>query len=138
MKPSEEIKGLLQMAKELRKVSAGECDRYLKEHTSADKHGFGFNLNERFNSMTAHNVSYDSWIGYYGSSSCTTWLHFNDPVRFWKYFDTWLNQHQYEVLGGIAELFEKEAKSKIETLRNERDSLSELLAQLEGAEDEGK
>ena len=134
MKASEEIKGLLRMAKELRKVSTGACDQYLKEHTDADKHGFGFNLNNRFNSTSAHTITYDSWLGYYGISSSSTWLHFNDSVRFWKYFDAWINQHQKEVLGGMADLFEKEAKAKTEGLRKERDSLSEMIAQLEGGD----
>ena len=134
MKASEEINGLLRMAKELRKVSTGECDKFLKEHSSVDKHGFGFNLYERFNSTTEHTLRYDSWLGYYGNSSCSTWLHFNDSVRFWKFFEIWINQHQKEVLGGMAELFEKEAKAKTEELIKERDGLSEMIAQLEGGD----
>jgi hypothetical protein len=70
-----------------------------------DKHGFGFNLDSRFSSFRVE-VSLDSWSGYYGNSSCSTFISVCDREEAANALVSWLNKNRAQVLAGMAEIIE--------------------------------
>lgn len=65
---------------------------------TCDKHGFGFNIYDRF-SGGKQTISIDSWTGYYGNSSCSTAIRV-DTV-FFDYFTRWLNLNKHKIMEEI-------------------------------------
>lgn len=70
---------------------------------SCDKYDLGFNKDSRFSSWKGE-VSLDSWLGYYGSSSCSIGLSIGDKDAFSRYFLKVLNEKVEEILERIISL----------------------------------
>lgn len=102
------------------------------ERQSIDKYGRGFNTNF-YNYLAAqeHKVTYSSWKGYFGDSSCSTILKIGCNELFWECFDKYLNEHQDEVLNGIADMMEKELQSSIDVIVQERDLLNKMIEEVQ-------
>jgi len=125
------VQALLDDAKMLRTVK-NDLVKIIKDKPNIDKYGAGFCLDKRF-SMFETTVSFDSWIGHYGSSSCSTFSHAIKPEEVRKAFIQYLKTHEDEILfwmskflvdqanslGGVVKKELEEAKLAIEKLQSE-------------------
>lgn len=97
-----------------------------------DKYGRGFNkARDNFSAAGQHFLTYSSWKGYYGDSGCTTILSLNQREIFWNCFDKYINEHQDEILNGIADIMEKELQSSIDVIVQERDLLTKMIEEVQ-------
>lgn len=105
-------------------------EKYLSTaaRSSCDKHGWGFNQDSRFSIFKAE-VSLDSWVGWYGNSSCTTPGDIANKDLFVKYFVKWLDRHSDRMLSEIADMMEKDSlkakEKRIEELQTELERLQQ-------------
>ena len=97
----------------------------------ADKKGFGFNSDSRFPSFTIEKLRFDTWLGYYGNSSCSTWLNICDSVLFTQAFTAVLNRDALKLLADIADYLEKISQG---AKKKEIAELRMRLTALEGVE----
>lgn len=92
-----------------------------------DKHDFGFNRDGRFSAFSVR-VNLDSWIGHWGSSSCSTFLHVPDRGAAEVAFLEYLNLHVWEIMEGIADIIDRgngaAKEAYVEELRAELDRLA--------------
>lgn len=109
----------------------GANEKYLKENPQIDKHGYGFNIDGRFDAAGKHTVSYDSWLGKYGNSGSSTWLDISSKELFWKCFDAFLNRHQDTILAGVADLMAAEVKKNVDELQKKIDELNKTIEEIE-------
>jgi len=93
-------------------ADAGEND------PSIDKHGIGFNVNSKF-SLFEVTVSYDAYIGHYGSSGCSTFKGLNNSKYIASLFVEYVQSNEIKILNWIADRLEQEAKSMIDKANNE-------------------
>lgn len=105
MNTADEFKKLERTTQQLR----GAQDKFRKERSapSADKTGFGFNLDDRFSSLKV-TLALDSWVGYYGSSSCSRVVNIEDTEAAKRALVKWMNIHLGEILAGMADIVEQE------------------------------
>lgn len=91
-----------------------------------DKTGFGLNLDSRFSGIKIE-VSIDSWLGYYGSSSCSTIFNCYNPEVFKKAFLTVLRSGFLDLMCETASQIEREAgQAKEAEIARLEDRLAEL------------
>lgn len=95
--------------------------------TTVDKYGFGFNLDRRFTAFSVR-VNLDSWTGYWGSSSCSRFLHLPDKAAAELAFVEYLNAHHYDILTGMADIIDARNGKAKQAYENE---LRAELARLE-------
>ena len=107
-------------------------ENFIIDHQDCDKHGLGFNLDDRFNAARSHSVSFDSWKGYYGNSSCSSYLRdIYNTDKFWKYFDEYLNDHKEEILNYISYKFNDEIIKNVDVIKGEIDDLNNIIKELD-------
>lgn len=88
--------------------SYANYNKALKE-SSTDKFGLGFNKDSRFSAGSTQ-LHLDSWLGYYGSSSCSWAIDFGGKSDlFYSLLTKYLNNHIDEILTWII----SEAKSEM-------------------------
>jgi len=97
-----------------------------KYNSQCDKNAYGFNLDNRFSSMSL-TVSFDSWRGYYGNSGCSTAIHLGDPEIAKLAFVKYLNAHKDEILLWMSEAIKKRAETYRSDAEKELDDLNKLL-----------
>lgn len=97
-----------------------------KANRSLDKYGAGFNLDGRFSAFKVA-VSFDSWNGYYGNSSCSCVGPQIDHEDAKKYLVAALNVHKRVIFQTMAELMEKDAESMIEPAKKELEQFTEMM-----------
>lgn len=116
----------------LYKFCNGGAIRY--ESGKIDKFGTGFNRDGRFSLAGEHKISYDSWVGSYGCSDCSTQIKFRDDTArfiFWQSFDEYLNEHQDEILNEICKKINKKLSTETDSIKKKISELNELLASLD-------
>jgi hypothetical protein len=106
----------------------GATELYTKTVAPAtcDKHGIGFNKDNRFTAFEV-SVRFSSWAGWYGSSSCSSVISFSDPDAVKNAFIKYLNSNWQQIFDALADIIEKESiesKNKyIADLKNELERL---------------
>lgn len=97
---------------------------------TCDKHGFGFNIDDRF-SGGRKTISVDSWTGWYGNSSCSTAIRV-DTV-FFDYFVRWLNLNKHKIMEEVISSMKKDLKVfVVSEISSVEQRLKELKAVQEG------
>lgn len=113
-----------QTIEQLRSVT--DTYRALTSDKNCDKKGIGFNRDGRFASLKL-DLSFDSWKGYFGNSSCSRVIHFSDADLVRKAFVAYLNRHYAEIFAEMADSLEDEAtvakEARIAKLEAELESL---------------
>jgi hypothetical protein len=95
-----------------------------------DKHDASFNIDSRFSSFAVQ-LSFDSYLGYYGSSSCSTFMSCNADLAK-KYLVRAINFHNEAIFKSMAEMMRADAdgltvkaREEIAAMQHMVDSLSE-------------
>ena len=112
-------------------TSSGLRDFFQKFETASsnercDKHGASFNSDNRF-SVFATNISFNSWTGYYGSSSCSTFSTQIDNKVASKLFILAVNEMKEDIFAKMAEIGLKQAKEMEAQARGEIEKMTALL-----------
>ena len=115
----------------------GGYERQCKEPTCY-KYKRGFNINDRFSGTGKHALSLDSNYGYYGSSSCSTFLYVNSKDLFWECFYAWLNANMKTVMLGVADEMQKRLSRFRDCVIAERYRMNTLLERIGGEEKHGE
>lgn len=104
-----------------------DYNKFLKviQQSTCDKHGMGFNLDDRFTGGVIE-LSIDSWKGYYGNSGCTAGFRIDDTFK--EYFVKYLNKHFSQIIEETFALMEKDLTDYIDDeIDSQRKRLSALL-----------
>lgn len=104
-------------------------EKYARDQ-SCDKKGYGFNKDDRFAAFKL-NVSFDSWSGYYGNSSCGSILHVSDKEIVHKAFIEALNLNQQLIFATMAKLMLSEAEGLTAKAKQELVALQNLIAEFD-------
>lgn len=90
-----------------------------------DKHGAGFGVDNRFSAFKVE-VSFDSYTGYYGSSSCSSALSVEREI-VQPFFTRALNTHKAAIFATMAALMNTEAASLTGKARAEIAALQAMM-----------
>lgn len=112
-----QIKELLKDANTLRTIHKQMADTIM-DNPNIDKYGIGFNVNSKF-SLFEVTVSYDAYIGHYGSSGCSTFKGLNNSKYIPSLFVEYVRSNEVKILNWIADRLEQEAESMIDKANNE-------------------
>jgi len=123
MKKLDEVKELIKNVSAIRNFVNATLQKY-KSDTRIDKLDYGFNKDKRFAACNGVTVTFDSLVGSYGSSSCSTIVNLSSDI-FNKHLLRYLNNNKHTIMLAIADSIEKDAKS----LRSEAEK--ELQAELD-------
>lgn len=93
-----------------------------------DKKGYGFGRDDRFSGFFLK-TSFDSWAGYYGSSSCGTIFHAYHTDLLNDYLVKALNVHQRELFATVAKLMLDDAAALVSAAEQEILEQQRLLAE---------
>lgn len=123
------IKSLLSMSEAL----SGFWDRYWKavSDPKCDKHEAGFNKDSRFSGFTV-SLSFDSLTGYYGSSSCSTFMRLPSETVA-PFITRAINEHCGLIFDTAARLMREEAATLKDKAAAEIAAMQATLDALEGA-----
>ena len=125
LKSLEKIRSLKKSASDQKGFNARYAE--ITSDPKCDKHGFGFNRDNRFCNFKA-TVSFDSWKGYYGNSGCST-----VPMNLFeasKYFVAALNQHQELIFETMAALMVADAIGLKQKAEEEIQKATDLLKEI--------
>lgn len=122
--------------KRLKAFASGGAKRV--PNADMDKVATGFNCDDRFSMCGKHTLTYDTKIGFFGNSGCTTQISFNEDTYklFWRNFDAYLNEHQDQILMEVAKKMEKEMAKEIAVVEERIKDLNAFMAELQGINDE--
>lgn len=120
------IKSLRSTSAALAGFHAGYEAKYAPDKL-CDKKGFGFNRDDRFSAFKL-SISFDSWHGYYGGSSCSRILSV-DPDAAKLFIVKALEVHQREIFATAARLMREEAAALTGKASEELARLQEMLAE---------
>ena len=95
-----------------------------------DKHGKGFNSDDRFTAFKK-TIYFGAKAGDYGSSSTYSQLHLCNSENVGNALVKWLNQNEELVFQGMAEILRKEAGELLSEAREEVAEVNEFLDGLE-------
>lgn len=113
-----------QSAKAIRESLANHIEKI--RHPQCDKHGLGFNLDERFQSSKI-TLTLDSWLGYYGNSGCSTSISVGDSKVFNAAFISELNARLPDLLLATADRLDAAARASVDAeIAAAEDRLAEL------------
>jgi hypothetical protein len=129
-KKYDEMKELIYTAETIKKTLK-EYDNITNNNQNCDKKGKGFNRDERFTTFSMK-LSIDSWLGYYGNSSCSRIIDVGDEGIFKKYFLQILNKYFDKLLLETAE------KIMDEAILLKEEALNELKTEIEKIEKLGQ
>lgn len=128
MKKLEEVKLLRKNVSGIRDFFDVRLPKF-KADSRVDKLRYGFNIDNRFEACKGVTITFDSLVGSFGSSDCSTVVNLTSDI-FNKHLVKYLNSNMREVMLAIADSIEKDAKSlKDEAekeLQTELDKLKEL------------
>lgn len=128
MKKLEELKELRKNVFSIRNFLNVSIQKY-KSDSRIDKLGYGFNIDGRFSACKGVTITFDSLVGSYGSSDCSTIVRLS-PDIFNKHLLKYLNVNKHLIMEKIADSIEKEAKALRQEaekeLQSELDKLKEL------------
>ena len=123
-----EVKELRRNVSAIRNFFNENLQKY-KSDSRCDKFDYGFNLDDRFKACQGKAITFDSWAGYYGSSSCSTVVNLSSEI-FNKHLLRYLNNNKHTIMLSIADSIEKDASSlkgeAEKELQAELDKLKEL------------
>ena len=97
--------------------------------SSVDKHGFGFNKDSRFASFSLK-LTFDNWMGHYGSSSCSTIMSLSNTDMVEKALIRYLNKNVDNVLRGVAEEMESDYLNMKSELESDIEQMQKLLSEI--------
>ena len=126
------IKALKANANSFANFHAHYSEKYAPD-SHCDKKGYGFNKDDRFTAFKM-TVSFDSWAGYYGNSSCGSILGVSDQDIVKKAFIEALNVNQKLIFATMAKLMTAEAESLTAKAKDEIAALQALIAEFDGPE----
>lgn len=128
MKKLDEVKELRKNVSAIRNFLNATLQKR-KADLRIDKLEYGFNKDKRFAACDGVTVTFDSFVGSYGSSSCSTIVNLSSDV-FNKHLLRYLNNNKHTIMLAIADSIEKDAislKGEVEKeLQAELDKLKEL------------
>lgn len=128
MKKLDEVKELRRNVSAIRNFLNSTLQKY-KSDTRIDKLEYGFNQDKRFSACNGVTITFDSLVGSYGSSSCSTIVNLSSDI-FNKHLLKYLNNNKHTIMLAIADSIEKDAislKGEAEKeLQAELDKLKEL------------
>lgn len=128
MKKLDEVKELRKNVSAIRNFLNATLQKY-KSDSRIDKLDYGFNKDKRFAACNGVTITFDSLVGSFGSSSCSTIVNLSSDI-FNKHLLKYLNNNKHTIMLAIADSIEKDAKSlKGEAereLQAELDKLKEL------------
>ena len=127
IKKLEELKELRRNVSAIRNFLNSTLQKY-KSDTRIDKLDYGFNKDKRFAACNGVTITFDSLVGSYGSSSCSTIVNLSSDI-FNKHLLKYLNDNKHSIMEKIANSIEKEAIN----LKN--DAEKELQAELDKLKD---
>lgn len=130
-----EIYELDRAIKALEKFSTGGAIRKPVPKRNIDKCHAEFNRDDRFSMAGNHTVYYSSNYGYYGDSSCYTQIELPKSCRalFWECFDSYLNEHQDEILLAICKKMKVALAEDNDVVKEKIEELTALYNELNGA-----
>lgn len=131
-KTIDRIKALKTEANSFSKFHAHYAEKYASDK-NCDKKGYGFNQDDRFAAFKVA-VSFDSWSGYYGNSSCGSILSVSNKEIVQKAFIDALNQNQQLIFATMAKLMLSEAEGLTAKAKQELAALQSLIAEFDTAE----
>ena len=108
-------------------------DEKYKSDSHCDKKGFGFNRDDRFAAFKIA-ISFDSWAGYYGNSSCGVILGSHNSELMKSAFVKALNQNQKLIFATMEKIMLAEAESLTATAKAELAALQSLIAEFDTPE----
>lgn len=120
----ERIRSLRTEAHKLATFHEGFAKQYASD-SKCDKKGFGFGKDNRFAAFKV-STSFDSWTGYYGSSSCCRALSINEKAA--EFIVKAMNVHQKEIFATAARLMREEAATLTDSAAEELAALQQMLA----------
>lgn len=105
---------------------------HLRKDSRNDKLGCGFGVDNRFAAFSVA-VSFDSYVGTYGNSSCARILGV-DEALVKPFITKALNVHQRAILATAAELMRTEAATMTAKAREEIAALQKMVDELSTAQ----
>jgi len=123
----DKIKSLLKDSETLSTLTSKFHEAISK--SNCDKHGLAFNADSRHSILCA-NVSLTGWTGYYGSSSCSTFVHLQSEKDCHEFFVKALNKNMKLILDDMAKFAKDEAISLKTAAEKEINDASEILNSL--------
>lgn len=106
----------------------------LSENPKCDKLGAAFDADSRFTSFKVE-VSFDSWKGYYGSSSCSSIGRF-DSETIRNYFVRALNIKKREIFEEMARMIGDDLASQIQVVEKHISKLQNFVDEYKPKEKE--
>lgn len=98
-----------------------------------DKYKKGFNADDRFKCMSAH-VYFTAYTGAYGSSSVGSFLYLNSEKELGIALVQYLKNNEEDVIKGVAAILDEKAKSLVVAAKEEVESASALIVDIEDYE----
>ncbi len=134
-----EIYELDRAIKALEKFCTGGAIRKEIPARNIDKCHAEFNYDNRYSMAGSHTVFYSSNYGYYGDSNCRTQIELPQSCRelFWKCFDSYINEHQDEILLAICKKMKVALAEDNAVVKQKIEELTALYNELNG-EDSAK
>lgn len=121
------IKSLMRAEKSL--LTFNERFRAETDKQSCDKFGAGFNEDSRFSAFSVK-VSFDSWVGYYGNSSCSTFGPYTAADNS-KYFIKAINKNRDLIFEAMADLIKHDYTTMLSEAKNELQKANDLINSIE-------
>ena len=118
MENLERIKKLRTNAGAIRELFVQKIPKWLKDPKHYDKVGWGFNIDNRFQSCSNATISFDSYMEVYGDSGCGRECSLEADI-FHNHFVKYLNKNKELIMLEIANSIELEAKSLKEKAEQE-------------------
>lgn len=125
----EKMKSLKSNANALKLFHEMYSQKY-ESDKNCDKKGYGFNKDDRFAAFKV-TVTFDTWKGYYGNSSCSTILSITDKDAVTKAFVEAINQNHKLIFATMAKLMLAEAESMAGKAKEELAALQSLIAEFD-------
>lgn len=130
-KTIDRIKALKSAATSFATFHTHYSEKYASD-SHCDKKGYGFNRDDRFAAFRM-TVSFDSWAGYYGNSSCGSILSVSDSDLVKKAFIEALNINQKLIFATMAKIMTAEAESLTSKAKEEIAALQALVSEFDTA-----
>lgn len=129
MKNLEQIKRLRKNSDGIKRLFEKKIPAWESDKRTYDKIGWGFNTDSRFKACKGIEVSFDSHMGTYGDSGCSSQLDLDSDI-FNSHFLKYLNAHKKEIMLAVASSIDKEAATMVSDAEKELKEQSEYLRRL--------
>ncbi|MCX5581452.1 hypothetical protein [Kaistia terrae] len=125
-KTIDRIKALRREAANFEGFHALYATKYAPD-SNCDKKGFGFGRDDRYSAFKI-GVSFDSWSGYYGNSSCGRIMNVQHQDVVAPYLTKALNEHQKTIFATVGRLMREDAARLTGDAAAEVAAIQQLLA----------